>query len=111
MSPTVPVAGPVFATPTSAAGTVVTTTKGEVRFETSEVRTLQRGQARIDVPIRAAADFKGDAGKVDAGKITELFQPIGGISRATNFEPTFLGAEDETDEEADAVTAEADSAE
>ncbi len=80
-------------------GTVVTTTKGEVRFETSEVRTLQRGQARIDVPIRASADFKGEAGKVEPGKITELFQPIGGISRVTNFEPTFLGADDETDEQ------------
>jgi hypothetical protein len=80
-------------------GTTVTTTKGDVLFETSEARTLQRGQARIDAPIRAAEDFKGEAGKIDSGKITEMFAPIGGISRVTNFEPTFLGAEDETDEQ------------
>lgn len=80
-------------------GSVVTTTKGEVRFETTEIRTLLRGQARIDVPIRAADEFKGAVGKVEAGKISEMFAPIGGISRVTNFEPTFLGADDESDEQ------------
>lgn len=80
-------------------GTEITTTKGEVLFETTEPRTLQRGQARIDVPIRAADKFKGEVGKVEAGKITALSQLIAGISRVTNFEPTFLAAEDENDEE------------
>jgi baseplate J-like protein len=81
------------------AGTAVTTAKAEVRFETSEARTLQRGQARIDAPIRAGEDFKGDKGKVPAGAISEMFAPVAGISRVTNFEPTFLGAEDETDDQ------------
>jgi hypothetical protein len=82
-----------------AQGTEVATAKGEVIFETTEPRTLQAGQARIDVPVRAGEKFKGEVGKVDAGKITTLFQIINGIDRVNNFEPTFLAAEDETDEE------------
>jgi hypothetical protein len=38
-------------------GTELATAKGEVIFETTEPRTLQRGQARIDVPIRASDTF------------------------------------------------------
>jgi hypothetical protein len=75
------------------------TAKGEATFETTELRTLQRGQVRLDVPIRASDNFKGEAGKVAAGEITEIVQPIAGIARVTNFEPTLLGAEDESDEE------------
>jgi len=77
--------------------TELSTTKGEVIFETTEPRTLQRGQARIDAPIRAGDKFKGDAGKVESGKITNISQVIAGISRVTNFEPTILAAEDESD--------------
>ncbi len=80
-------------------GTELSTAKGEAVFEATEPRTLQRGQARIDVPVRAADKFKGEAGKVEAGKITTLLQIIAGVARVTNFEPTFLAAEDETDEE------------
>lgn len=80
-------------------GTLLATTEGEVTFQTTQLRTLQRGQVRIDVPIRAGDDFKGDVGQVDAGAITELSQPITGIDRVTNFEATVLGAEDESDEE------------
>lgn len=80
-------------------GTELSTAKGEAVFETTEPRTLQRGQARIDVPVRAADKFKGEAGKFEAGKITTLLQIIAGVARVTNFEPTFLAAEDETDEE------------
>lgn len=78
-------------------GVVLVAAPEPVRFETSEARTLQRGQARIDVPIRATEQFKGDAGKVAAGAIVEMAAPIAGISRVTNFDPTVLGAEDETD--------------
>ena len=78
-------------------GTVVTTAKAEVRFETTELRNLQRGQARVDVPIRATEGFRGEAGKVPAAAIVEMFAPVAGISGVTNFEPTFLGAEDESD--------------
>ncbi|MDO3379160.1 baseplate J/gp47 family protein [Geoalkalibacter halelectricus] len=80
-------------------GVVLTTEKGEASFITTQQRTLQRGQVRIDVPIRAGEDFKGEAGKVEAGKITTLAAPIAGIARVTNFEATFLGAKDESDEE------------
>ena len=84
---------------TIAQGTEVSTAKNDVVFEATEPRTLQRGQARIDVPVRAGEKFKGDVGKVDAGKITSLVQVIEGIERVNNFEPTFQAAEDETDEE------------
>jgi len=80
-------------------GTLLATAKGEVTFQTTQLRTLQRGQVRIDVPIRAGDDFKGETGKVAAGTITQLVQPIAGIARVSNFEPTILGAEDESDEE------------
>jgi hypothetical protein len=80
-------------------GTELATAKGDAVFQTTEPRTLQRGQARIDAPVRAADKFKGEAGKVDAGKITSLAQIIAGVARVSNFEATFLAAEDETDEE------------
>jgi len=84
---------------TIAEGTVLATTDGAASFETTQWRTLQRGQVRIDVPVRATEASKGDAGRVPAGAITALSQPIAGIQRVTNLEPTALGAEDETDAE------------
>ena len=81
------------------AGTVVTTAQGQVRFATSEERTLQRGQARLDVPIRAENEFAGAAGAVPAGAITDMFSPIAGLSRVTNFDPTVFSAEGETDDQ------------
>ncbi len=80
-------------------GTRLTTTKGEVLFQTTQPRTLQQGQVRIDAPIRATEEYKGEVGKVEAGKITEMVQPVAGIDRVTNFEATFLSAEAESDEE------------
>ncbi len=80
-------------------GVVSSTAKGEAAFVTTDLRTLQRGQARIDVPIRASDASKGEAGVVKSGAITKLSQPITGIARVTNFEATVLGAEGETDEQ------------
>lgn len=80
-------------------GIVLSTDKGEATFVTTDLRTLQRGQARIDVPIRASDASKGEAGVVKSGAITKLSQPITGIARVTNFEATVLGAEGETDEQ------------
>lgn len=80
-------------------GIRLATSKGEVLFQTTQPRTLQQGQVRIDAPIRATDDFKGEQGKVEAGRITEMVQPIAGIDRITNFEATFLSAEGESDEE------------
>lgn len=81
------------------AGLGLITTKGDARFATSQQRTLQRGQVRIDVPARAAEGFAGDAGLVDANTVTEMGQPVAGIDRITNFDPMIRAAADETDEE------------
>ncbi len=78
-------------------GIALSTDKGEATFVTTDLRTLQRGQARIDVPIRASDASKGQVGVVKSGAITRLAQPITGIARVTNFEATVLGAESETD--------------
>jgi hypothetical protein len=80
-------------------GLPLSTTKGEVFFETTQPRILQEGQSRIDAPIRAGEAFKGELGIVPAGAITEMVQPLAGIARITNLDPTIRAAEDETDEE------------
>jgi Baseplate J-like protein len=80
-------------------GLPLSTTKGEVFFETTQPRILQEGQGRIDAPVRAAEAFRGELGIVPAGAITEMVQPLAGISRVTNLDPTIRAAEDETDEE------------
>jgi len=80
-------------------GTPLRTEKGDAAFEAAELRTLQRGQARVDVPVRAAGASRGPAGVVPAGAITTLVRPLEGIARVANLEPTLLGAADETDDQ------------
>jgi hypothetical protein len=94
-----------FRDPASTAGsitipqtTVMLTAKG-VTFESTELTTLQLGQVRVDVPVRAGAASKGTAGLARAGEINRLELPIAGISRITNFDATVLGANDETDDQ------------
>jgi hypothetical protein len=60
---------------------------------------LQRGQVRIDVPIRADDASKGSVGVRKAGEITALAQAITGIANVNNFEATILGTDDESDED------------
>jgi hypothetical protein len=84
---------------TIAEGTCLATTDGKAEFETTESRTMQRAQARIDVPVRATEDFKGEVGKVAAGTITEVAEQIDGIAHITNIDPTVLGADEESDED------------
>ncbi|WP_020392173.1 baseplate J/gp47 family protein [Kribbella catacumbae] len=72
---------------------------GGVVFTSTQQRTLQRGQVRIDVPVRADTGFAGDAGLVEAGVINEMTQQVGGIERVTNLDPTIRAAADETDDE------------
>ncbi len=84
---------------TIAASTKLSAKKGAVEFETTQQRTLQRGQARIDVPVRASAGFGGEDGRVDAGAIDIQLKPLAGIEHITNAEPTILGAAEETDAE------------
>lgn len=79
------------------AATVLRTTSGAAEFVTTEPRTLQRGQARVDVPVRAGDAFRGPAGQVAAGEIAVLVQALAGIARVTNLDPTALGGADETD--------------
>lgn len=81
------------------AGTRLATRTGSVIFVTTQPRTLQRGQVRIDVPVRADVGFEGEAGLVAAGTITEMTQPLAGIARVSNLDPTMLAAADETDDE------------
>ena len=80
-------------------GTLLSTAKGEATFVTTEERTLQRGQSRIDVPVRADIPSKGNAGVVVAGAITTLQQSITGIAKITNFDATVLGADNESDDD------------
>ena len=80
-------------------GTLLRTTKGEATFTTTQPRVLQRGQVRIDVPVRAGDAFKGQVGIRKAGEITELAQPLTGIARVNNFEATILGSDDESDDD------------
>jgi hypothetical protein len=80
-------------------GTLLSTDKGEAHFVTTELRTLQRGQQRIDVPIRADDSSKGSVGVVAAGAITTLQQAITGVSKITNFDATVLGANNESDDD------------
>jgi len=80
-------------------GTLLATTTGDVIFETTQRRTLLRGQVRVDVPVRATDDFKGEVGQVARGTITQITQAVAGISSVNNFEAMTLGAEDESDED------------
>jgi hypothetical protein len=81
------------------AGTRLATTGGSVVFVSTQPRTLQRGQVRIDVPVRADVGFAGEAGRVPAGAITEMSQPVAGIEHVSNLDPTQRAAADETDDE------------
>jgi hypothetical protein len=68
-------------------------------FETTELRTLQRGQQRLDVPIRATGTATGPLGVIAAGKIVSLETPIAGIGSVTNVDATVLGAAPESDDQ------------
>jgi uncharacterized phage protein gp47/JayE len=65
-------------------------------FETSEKRTLRRGDLSVEVPVAATA--AGGAGVVPAGAITVIHRPILGLESVTNPQATRLGGADETDE-------------
>ena len=79
-------------------GTEVATAQ-RIVFVTTELRTLQQGQQRLDVPIRATGTAIGALGVVPAGSIVTLRVPIAGIASITNFDLTVLGAAPETDDE------------
>jgi acyl-coenzyme A thioesterase PaaI-like protein len=78
-------------------GTEAGTATASATFVTTDMATLQAGQARIDIPVQATDAFRGPAGVVAAGAITTLTQPIAGIASVTNFDATVLPGAAETD--------------
>jgi hypothetical protein len=82
------------------AGLPLTTISGPPAvFVVAAERTLQDGQQRIDVPVRADIGFAGQAGLVDRGAIGSMAQPVAGIDRVTNLDPTVRAAGDESDDQ------------
>ena len=78
------------------AGTRLSTSQPPaVSFETTEDRTLRRGDLTVEVPISAFES--GPAGVVPARAITVIHRPILGIDAVTNPQGTQLAGEDETD--------------
>jgi uncharacterized phage protein gp47/JayE len=78
------------------AGALVSTDQGQ-NFETTDKRTLRRGQLSVVAPIRAQAE--GPAGRVEAGAIKNVNRPIFGVESVINEAATFFATEKETDEE------------
>lgn len=78
------------------AGTLVSTALG-ITFETTDKRTLRRGQLAVTAAIRAQQE--GTSGGVDAGAITILNRPIFGIETVVNERNTVFAREKESDEE------------
>jgi hypothetical protein len=78
------------------AGTVVSTDQGQ-NFETTDKRTLRRGQLSVAVPVRAQVD--GTAGRVDTATVKNINRPIFGIDSVQNDAPTYFANSPETDAE------------
>jgi len=78
------------------AGTLVSTDQGQ-NFETTDKRTLRRGQLSVVVPIRAQVE--GPAGRVEASAIKNINRPIFGVESVINEGATFFATEKESDEE------------
>ena len=67
-----------------------------MQFETTEDRTLQRGNLSAEVPLQALEP--GPAGVVTAGAIRIVNRPILGIETVSNPQPTRFAGADETDD-------------
>lgn len=65
-------------------------------FETTEDRTLRRGDLTVEVPIRATVS--GPGGVVPARAISVIHRPLLGVDSVSNGQATTLAGEDETDE-------------
>lgn len=79
------------------AGTRLSTDQAPlVVFETSEDRTLRRGDLTVDVPIRAIVS--GPGGVVPARSVAVIHRPILGIDSVSNAQGTTLAGDDESDE-------------
>ncbi len=79
------------------AGTRLSTAQAPiVVFETSENRTLRRGDLTVEAPIRAIVS--GPGGIVPARAIAVIHRPIGGVDSVSNAQGTTLAGEDESDD-------------
>jgi phage-related baseplate assembly protein len=67
-----------------------------MQFETTEDRSLQRGNLSVEVPVQAVEP--GAAGVVGAGAIRVVNRPILGIESVANAQPTRFAGSDETDD-------------
>lgn len=65
-------------------------------FETTEDRTLQRGNLTVEVPVQALEP--GPAGVVAGGAISVVNRPILGIETVGNAQPTRFAGSEETDD-------------
>jgi uncharacterized phage protein gp47/JayE len=66
-----------------------------MQFETTEDRTLQRGNLSVEVPVQALEP--GAGGVVAAGAIRVVNRPILGIETVSNTQATRFAGSDETD--------------
>ncbi len=78
------------------AGTLVSNDAGQ-NFETTDKRTLRKGQLSVVSKIRAQVE--GADGRVAAGDIKNINRPIFGIDSVINEEATFFATDKETDEQ------------
>ncbi|MCI0489356.1 MAG: baseplate J/gp47 family protein, partial [Blastocatellia bacterium] len=78
------------------AGTLVSTDQGQ-NFETTDKRTLRKGQLSVVAPV--SAQVEGPDGRVEAGAIKNINRPIFGIESVINEGATFFATQKETDEE------------
>ena len=79
------------------AGTRLSTAQAPlVVFETSEDRTIRRGDLTVDAPVRAIVP--GPDGIVPARAITVIHRPIAGVDSVSNAQGTTLAGEDESDD-------------
>jgi uncharacterized phage protein gp47/JayE len=78
------------------AGTLVSNDAGQ-SFETTDKRTLRKGQLSVVSKIRAQVE--GTDGRVAAGEIKNINRPIFGIDSVINEEATFFATDKETDEQ------------
>jgi uncharacterized phage protein gp47/JayE len=78
------------------AGTLVSTLDGQ-NFETTEGRTLRRGELSVVTPMRAVQ--QGSAGQVSAGAIVQVNRPIFGVDGVINERQTAFATQTETDDE------------
>ncbi|HEX8272634.1 MAG TPA: baseplate J/gp47 family protein [Longimicrobiaceae bacterium] len=67
-----------------------------VVFETTEDRTLHRGELSVEVPVQATVP--GGAGVVAARAVTVIHRPVLGIETVANPQATALAGADESDE-------------